>query len=47
MEKIDEKFNLVEIELDDIETLEDTIAPVFGIACKGCVSSSAFGIWCG
>jgi len=47
-----EKFNLIEVkldkvELDEVETLEDTIAPAFGIFCRGCTNASAFGVFCG
>jgi len=41
------KFGLVEITLDSVETLEDTIAPNFGIFCAGCTNSAQWGIWCG
>jgi|GEM_PF-3934731 len=43
---MDKKFELIEIELDGIETLEDTIAPTFGIWCAGCTSGH-WGVVCG
>lgn len=43
---MEKKFELVEVELDMIETLEDTLAPTFGIWCGGCTRDQ-FGIVCG
>jgi hypothetical protein len=44
---LSEKIELHEVKLEGIESLEDTLAPTFGIFCAGCTNNNMFGIWCG
>ncbi|GHU39482.1 hypothetical protein FACS1894105_14200 [Clostridia bacterium] len=37
----------VEVEVTEMDSLEDAFAPVWGLFCKGCTSSSAWGLVCG
>lgn len=47
LEQKDCEYRIEEIDINDTDVLEDAFAPVFGIWCKGCSSSSAWGIVCG